>query len=132
MNNISSFTVLMVLGGSLLAVALYYLWVSIQNLFIRGNLKHQVKHARLGAMLTKKDIDLKFYLFSPPDAEIMKHILNCKRCRSLDQCDSYLGKKEIDNNTDLPFCPNSDSLNEVKSLQENPYIKNSEFIKSHL
>jgi hypothetical protein len=80
MNNISSFTVLMVLGGSLLAVALYYLWVSIQNLFsghfFRGTLKHQVTHARLGAMLTKKDIDLKFYLFSPPDAEIMKHIPN--------------------------------------------------------
>ena len=136
MNNISSFTVLMVLGGSLLAVVLYYLWASINNLFsghfFRGNLKHQVTHARLGAMLTKKNIDLKFYLFSPSDAEIMKHILNCKRCRSLDQCDSYLGKKEMDNNTDLPFCPNSDSLKEVKSLQENPYIKNSEFIKSHL
>ena len=82
-------------------------------------------------MLTKKDIDLQFYLFSIPDAEIMKHIHNCKGCRSLDQCDYYLGKKEIDNNTDLPFCPNIDALNEVENQQENPYIKNSEFIKSH-
>jgi hypothetical protein len=122
MSNISGFAVLMVLGGSLVAVALYYLRTSIRKLFnghhFRVNLKYQVTHSRLGEMLTKKDIDLQYYLFSLTDAEIMKHILNCKRCRSLDQCDYYLGKKEMDNNADLPFCPNNDSLIKIKNQQE--------------
>ena len=135
MNNIAGIAVLMVLGGSLIIVALYYLRASIRKSFgghyFRENMKHQVTYLRLGEMLTKKDIDLQFYLFSLPDTEIKKHILNCKRCRSLDQCDHYLGKKEMDNNIDLPFCPNSDSLKKVKSQQENPYIKNSEFINNH-
>jgi len=129
MSNISGFVVLMVLGGTLVAWALYYLRVSIRKLFnghhLRENIKYQVTHSRLGEMLTKKDIDLQYYLFSLPDAEIMKHILNCKRCRSLDQCDYYLGKKEMGSNTDLPFCPNNDSLIKIKNQQESLLTKNS-------
>lgn len=135
MINIAGFIVLMVLGGFLIMLALYYLRDSIRRIFsghhFRENIKNQVTHLRLGEMLTKKGIDLQYYLFSLPDAEIMEHILNCKRCRSLDQCDKYLGKKEMDSNADLPFCPNNDALMKIKSQQENPYIKNSEFINSH-
>ena len=76
MNNISGFAVLMVLGGSLITLALYYLRASIRKIigghYYRNILKHQITNLRLGEMLAKKDIDLQYYLFSLPDAEIKK------------------------------------------------------------
>jgi hypothetical protein len=53
--------VLMVLGGSLIALALYSSGVSTRELFSRCNicveLKHRVTHSRIGKALTRKDQD---------------------------------------------------------------------------
>jgi hypothetical protein len=122
MNELSGFVVLAVLGGSLVALALYVLRASIRDLF-RGCYYREGKircilNVRLAKMLTKKNIDIKRYLYDQPAADIMKHIRNCKHCRSVDQCDDYLNNKDMD--VDTPFCLNNDSIVRIKKQQENP------------
>ena len=53
--------VLIVLGGSLIALALYSSGASTRELFSRCNicieLKHRVTHSRIGKVLARKDYD---------------------------------------------------------------------------
>ena len=121
MNKISGFVVLAVLGGSMVAVALYYLRSSIRELFsgryYREGQAKRISRLRLSKMLTKKNIDIKNYLYNQSAADILEHIRNCKHCRSIDQCDDYLDN--MDDNIDPPFCPNNDSILKIKNQQEN-------------
>ena len=120
MSIISSLVALIVLGGSLIVVALYHKRAFIRELFSRRkfreetrnritHLQNRIAYLRFGKILAKKGIDLQYYLFTHTDADIMKQIRNCKRCRVQTQCDYYLGNKEMDNNIELTFCPNKDS-----------------------
>ena len=89
----------------------------------RCELKKSIAPSRLGKVLTRKGIDLQYYLYSQPPADIMQQMHNCKRCHSLDQCDCYLDNKEKDN-IDLPFCRNNNSIMKIKNQQESLYVKN--------
>ena len=90
----------------------------------RCELKKSITPSRLGKMLTRKGIDLQYYLYSQPPADVMKQMHNCNHCHRLDQCDCYLDNKKIDNNIDLSFCRNNDSIMKVKSQQDSLYVKN--------
>jgi len=90
----------------------------------RCELKKSITPSRLGKMLTRKGIDLQYYLYSQPPADIMKQLHNCNHCLSLDQCDCYLDNKEMDSNIGLPFCRNNDSIMKIKGQQESLYVKN--------
>ena len=117
---------LLVLGCSLIAQILYISLVPIHGLFsrrcFRDGLKKRIIHSQLGKMLARRDIDLQYYLFSQPPSDIGKHIRNCKRCDSLDQCDYYLDSKIMGSNIELPFCQNNDPIIKIKNKQENLYI----------
>ena len=121
MSIISSLVALTVLGGSLIVVTLYHKRAFIRELFSRRNfreetrnrithLQRRITHLRFGKVLAKKGIDLQYYLFTRTDAAIMKQIRNCKRCCGQTLCDYYLDNKEMDNNIELTFCPNKDSI----------------------
>ena len=118
---------LLVMGGSLITPALYRSLVSIQGLLFnrhcfRNGLEKRITHSQLGNMLARRGVDLQYYLFSQSSSDIGKHIRNCKRCDSLDQCDYYLDSKIMDSNIGLPFCQNNDSILKIKNKQENLYI----------
>ena len=89
----------------------------------RNELKKSITPSRLGKMLTRKGVDLQYYLYSQPPSDIDKHICNCKRCHSLEQCDYYLDNKKMDNNIVLSFCQNSDSIVKIKNQQDSLYVK---------
>jgi hypothetical protein len=114
MSIISSLVALIVLGGSLIVVTLYHKRAFIRELFSRRNFREETRnritHLRFGKVLAKKGIDLQYYLFTRTDAAIMKQIRNCKRCCGQALCDYYLDNKEMDNNIELTFCPNKDSI----------------------
>ena len=90
----------------------------------RNELKKSITPSRLGKMLTRKGVDLQYYLYSQPTSDIMQHMHNCKRCHSLEQCDCYLGNKKMDNNIELPFCQNNDPILKIKNQQDSLYVKN--------
>ena len=90
----------------------------------RCELKESITLSRLGKMLTRKGIDLQYYLYSQPPADIVKQIHNCSHCHSLDQCDCYLDNKEMDNSIDLSFCRNNNSIMKVKNEQDSLYTNN--------
>jgi len=117
---------LLVLGCSLIAQIIYISLAPIQGLFsrrcFRDGLKKRITHSQLGNMLARRGVDLQYYLFSQSSSDIGKHIRNCKRCDSLDQCDYYLDSKIMDSNIGLPFCQNNDSILKIKNKQENLYI----------
>ena len=126
MNELSGFVVLAVIGGSLVAVALYVLREPIRDCFkgcyYRGGQIRCVSSTRLIKMLTKRNIDLKHYLYDQPASDIRKQIRNCKHCRSVDQCNDYLNNKDMD--VDTTFCANNGFIEELKRLQENPSVYN--------
>jgi hypothetical protein len=90
----------------------------------RNELKKSITPAHLGRMLTKKGIDLQYYIYSLPTSDIEQHMNNCKRCHSLDLCDCYLNKKKMYNNIVLAFCQNNDSIIKIKNQQDSLYVKN--------
>ena len=105
----------------------FSLWLEsrcLEGSWVSNELKKSITPSRLGKVLTRKGIDLQYYLYSQPPADIMKHMHNCKRCHSLDQCDCYLDNKKMDNNIDLPFCRNNDSIMKIKDEQESLYVNN--------
>jgi len=93
----------------------------------RNELIKSITPARLGRMLTKKGIDLQYYIYSQPPSDIEQHMNNCKRCHSLELCDCYLNNKKMDNNIVLAFCQNNDSIIKIKNQQDSLYIKNQEY-----
>ena len=118
---------LLVMGGSLISPALYRSLASIRELLFsrhcfRSGLGKRVSHSQLYKMLTRKSVDLQYYLFSQPPADIEQQLLNCKRCDHIDRCDCYLENKEIDCSIDLPFCRNSDAIFQIKNCQEKLYV----------
>ena len=118
---------LLVMGGSLITPALYNSLVSIrESLFsrrcFRSGLEKRITHSQLYKMLTRKGVDLQYYLFSQPAADIEQQLHNCKRCDSYDLCNCYLGNKKVDSSIDLPFCCNNDSIFKVKNQQEKLYV----------
>jgi hypothetical protein len=117
---------LLVLCGSLVAQVLYSSVAPMRGLFsrrcFRDGLEKRITPSQLGKMLGRRGIDLQYYLFSQPPAEIEKHMCNCKRCDSLEQCDCYLDSKKMDNRIDLSFCRNNDAILKIKHQQDNLYI----------
>ena len=89
----------------------------------RCELKKTIAPSRLGKMLTRKGIDLQYYIYSQPTTDIMKHMRNCERCHSQEQCDFYLGNKSMDNHMDLPFCQNNNPILWIKKQQDNLYVR---------
>ena len=124
---------LLVMGGSLITPALYNSLLSIRELLFsrrcfRKQLEKRIRHSQLGKMLTRRDIDLQYYLFSQPPCAIEKHIRNCNRCDSLDQCNCFLENKRMNNNVDLPFCRNNDAILKTRNQQEKLYLlRNTNF-----
>ena len=124
---------LLVMGGSLITPALYNSLLSIRELLFsrrcfRKRLKKRITHSRLGKMLNRRGVDLQYYLFSQPPCAIEKHIRNCTRCDSLDQCDCYLENNRMNSNIDLPFCRNNDAILKTKNQQEKLYVlRNTNF-----
>lgn len=117
---------LLVLGVFLVARILYTSLAPVQGLFsrrcFRADLGKSVTHSRLGKMLSSRDVDLQYYLFSQPVSDIEKQLHNCKCCNSTDQCDCYLSSKIMGSNIDLSFCQNNNSILKVRNRQENLYI----------
>jgi hypothetical protein len=93
----------------------------------RNELKKSITPSRLGRMLTKKGIDLQYYIYSLPPSDIEQHMSNCKGCNCLDLCVCYLNKKNVYNNFALCFCKSNDSIIKIKNLQDGLYAKNQEF-----
>ena len=93
----------------------------------RNELKKSITPSRLGRMLTKKGIDLQYYIYSLPPSDIEQHMSNCKRCHSLDLCDCYLNNKKVDKNIVLSFCKSNDSIIKIKNQQDSLYAKNQQF-----
>ena len=118
---------LLVMGGSLISPALYRSLVSIRELLFsrhcfRSGLGKRVSHSQLYKMLTRKGVDLQYYLFSQPPADIEQQLRNCKRCDYVDRCNCYLGNKEMDCSVDLPFCRNNGAIFRIKNQQEKLYV----------
>jgi hypothetical protein len=117
---------LLVMGGSLITQSLYKSLAPLKGLFSRhcflDELKERVTHSQLGKMLARRNIDLQYYIFSQPASDTEKHLRNCKRCDSLDQCDYYLDNNIMDCSIDLPFCQHNDSILKIKNQQDNLYI----------
>ena len=118
---------LLVMGGSLISPALYRSLVSLRELLFsrhcfRSGLGKRVSRSQLYKMLTGKGIDLQYYLFSQPPADIEQQLRNCKRCDHIDRCDGCLQNKEMDCSIDLPFCRNSDAIFRIKNQQEKLYV----------
>ena len=90
----------------------------------RTELKKSITPSRLGKMLTIKGIDLQYYLYSQPPADIVAQMHNCVHCHSLEQCDCYLENEITDSEAELPFCRNNDPIRKVKQQQESLYVKN--------
>ena len=88
----------------------------------RNELKKSITPSRLGKMLTRKGVDLHYHLFSQQPADIEQQLRNCKRCDSFDRCDGYLENHKMDNNIDLPFCKNKNSISKIKNQQEKLYV----------
>jgi len=105
-----------------------FLLAPIRALFsgccFRNELKKSITPSRLGKMLTRKGVDLQYYLYSQPTSDIVQHMRNCKHCRSLEQCDCYLENKKMYSNTELTFCQNNDSIIKIKNQQDSLYVKN--------
>jgi hypothetical protein len=112
-------------GGSLIAPTLYKFFSSIQGLFsrhcYRDRLKEVVEHSRLGKMLTRRNIDLEFYLFNQPSSDIGNQLRDCQCCDSFDQCDYFLGNHKMANNIALPFCRINSAILYIKDQQEKLY-----------
>ena len=89
----------------------------------RNELKKSITPSRLGRMLARKGIDLQYYLYSLCPSDVVRHMRNCKRCHSLEQCDDYLNNRNSDNNIDASFCQNNDAIVEVKKQQDSLYGK---------
>ena len=92
----------------------------------RNELKKGITSSCLGRMLTRKGIELQYYLYSLPPSDVVEHMRNCKRCHSQDQCDDYLNNRNTDNNAVSSSCPNNDAIAEVKTEQDNLYGKNQD------
>ena len=68
--------ILLGMGSSLIAPTLYKSLSSIQGLFsrhcYRDQLKELIEHSRISKMLTRRKIDLQFYLFNQSYSDIEK------------------------------------------------------------
>lgn len=89
----------------------------------RNELKKSIASSHFGRMLTRKGVDLQYYLYSLPPSDVVKHMRNCKHCHSLDQCAHYLNNRNTDNNVVSSFCQNNDAIAEVKNQQDSLYGK---------
>ena len=123
----SGLVLLLVMGGSLITPALYRSLESIRGLLFnrhcfRSGLEKRITHSQLDKMLTRKGVDLQYYLFSQSPADIEQQLRNCKGCDHVERCDCYLGDKKMDSNNDLPFCLNNDPLFKIKNQQEKLYV----------
>lgn len=88
----------------------------------RNELKKRITPARLGRMLARKGIDLQYYLYSQPTAEILRQLSNCEHCHSVDQCNAYLDDKKAEDRNALSFCRNSDAVLKTKHEQDSLYV----------
>ena len=88
----------------------------------RNELKNTVTASRLGKMLSRKGVDLHYYLYSQSSSEIERQMRNCMHCHSLDECDCYLEIKEMDRDMHLAFCRNSDAIHKIRDQQESLYV----------
>mgnify|MGYP003702434099 FL=1 len=88
----------------------------------RNELKNSITVSRLGKMLSRKGVDLHYYLFSQPSSEIVQHMRNCKKCHTLEECDCYLEISEMDRDMPLAFCQNSDVIHKIRDQQESLYV----------
>ena len=117
--------ILLGMGSSLIAPALYKSLSPLRGLFsshcYRDRLRKLVKHSRLGKMLTRRGIDLQYYLFNQSSSDIENQLGNCKHCDSFDHCDYFLGNNKIANNISLPFCRNDSATLYLKDQQEKLY-----------
>jgi len=124
---------LLVMGSSLITPALYRSLLSIREIFFsrhcfRSGLEKQTTNSQLYKMLTKKGVDLQYYLFSQPPTDIEQQLRNCKRCDKYDLCNCYLANKKVDSSIDLPFCRNNDFIVNIKNQQEKLYVlRNTNF-----
>ena len=113
------------LGNALIAPIFYKSLSSIQGLFgrhcYRDRLKELVEHSRLGKMLTRRNIDLQFYLFNQSSSDIENQIHACECCDNFDECDYFLKNKQMDNNIALPFCRINSAMLYVMDQQEKLY-----------
>lgn len=87
----------------------------------RNELKNSVTASRLGKMLSRKGVDLHYYLYNQSSSEIERQMHNCMHCHSLDECDCYLEIKEMDKDMPLAFCRNSDTIHEIRDQQDSLY-----------
>lgn len=117
--------VFMGLGSSLIAPTLYKSLSSIRGLFngpcYRNRLKELVEHSRLGKMLSRRNIDLQFYLFNQSYSDIENQIRACERCDNFDECDYFLNNNQLDNNIALPFCRSNSAILYIQDQQEKLY-----------
>jgi len=74
-------------------------------------------------MLTRKGIDLQYYLYSQNPADIVTQMHNCEHCHSMEQCDCYLENEKTDKDIELPFCRNNAPIRKIKHQQESLYVK---------
>ena len=88
----------------------------------RNELKNSITSSPLGKILARKGVDLQYYIYSQPTTDIMKHMRNCERCHSQEQCDFYLGNKNMDNHMNLPFCQNNNPILWIKKQQDSLYV----------
>ena len=117
--------ILLGMGSSLIAPTLYKSLSSIQGLFsrhcYRDPLKELIEHSRISKMLTRRKIDLQFYLFNQSYSDIENQIHACECCDHFDECDYFLKNKQLDNNIALPFCRINSAILYVKNQQEKLY-----------
>ena len=88
----------------------------------RNELKNSVTASRLGKMLSRKGVDLDYYLYSQSSSEIDRQMHNCMHCHNLGECDCYLEIEEMDRDMPLAFCRNSDAIHEIRNQQESLYV----------
>ena len=76
---------------------------------LRAGLLDQIRGLRLNEMLRYRGIDLLRYLYGERIVDIKTNIVNCRRCRELEQCDGVLAD-DSRSTEDFSFCPNCEYL----------------------
>ena len=75
---------LVIVGSTLIASALYNSLVTVRGLFrkscFRDGLKKEITDSRLGRMLSRMGVDLQYYIFSTASSDIEKHMRTCNHC----------------------------------------------------
>lgn len=75
---------------------------------------------QLSKMLVKQNVDFQHYLFSQSEAELLRQIQNCMRCRKRGECEAYLAARQPASGGDIHFCPNHDLIAGLRKLQTGP------------